>query len=142
MEDENLEIKPISQIMMTPIIDVIMIMLLFFMIAYARSSPQFYAQKVDVPSSKTSKNLNKGKKTVEISINKKGVLTIKDQRVDLKKLANYLQESKKKGIKKVIIRGDKKAPYEKVIAVIDEVKTAQIPQVLLLTQKVQVQEDK
>lgn len=127
--------KPIAQIILTPVIDVVMILLLFFMIAYSRTSPQFYAQKVDLPHSSTALKELEKEENVEIVIDEKGNLVLNKKVVSLAELSSFLSQQKKQGVKKAIIRGDKKAPYQTVIQVIDQIKEAQIEKVLLLTQK-------
>jgi len=129
------KLKPIAQIILTPVIDVVMILLLFFMIAYSRSSPQFYAQKVELPPSSSAQKETEDKKTVEIAIDAGGELILDRQKIEPSSLPEILSESKGRGVDKVIIRGDRKAPYEKIIEVMDLVKEARIEKVLLLTRK-------
>ncbi len=129
------KLKPIVQIIMTPIIDVIMIMLLFFMIAYSRSSPHFYAQKVEIPKSSTSEKLDKDKKNISIAIDKDGNIIFDKKNISLEQLKKLLIDKKNKGIDKVTLRGDKNAPYFKIIVIIDHVKESGIKKVLLLTKK-------
>ncbi len=133
MKSKNL--KPIAQIILTPIIDVVMILLLFFMIEYSKTSPKINAQKVDIPYSQTALKLLKEKKTIEIVVDKNGIIFIQNNKILSKDLSLYLKNSKTKGIEKVIIRGDKKSPYEKIIYIIDQVKNSGIKKVLLLTKK-------
>lgn len=132
---ENKRLKPIAQIIMTPIIDVVMIMLLFFMIAYARSSPSFFAQRVEVPKSTTAEEVKQDKTSLEISISREGEIIVEKQKLNLNELDSHLRFNKNRGIEKVIIRGDQAAPYAKIIEVIDKVKENQISKVLLLTKK-------
>lgn len=139
---EEIKKKPIAQVMMTPIIDVMMIMLLFFMIAYARSSPAFYAQKVEIPPSSTAQNWKKSKKTIEITVDSRGSIIVNNRPISPALLKQFLGEQKKKhASNKVVVRGDQSAPYEKIIFIIDQVKESGIPRVLLLTRKKEKQGD-
>jgi biopolymer transport protein ExbD len=133
MQDNKLKVS--TGIIMTPIIDVIMILLLFFMIAYSKTTPQFYAQKVDIPNAGSSEKLEKDKTTTEIIVDEKGAIFFQNQQLNTLLLTKTLSELKQKGIKNIIIRGEKKSPYEKIILVMDKVKLAGIPKVLLVTRK-------
>jgi biopolymer transport protein ExbD len=103
------------------------------MIAYSRSSPHFYAQKVELPSSTTPEKLEEDQKILEISVDEKGQIIVNNRTMEVSEIQKFLK--KRPGMEKIIVRGDQKAPYEKIILVIDQIKEAGIPRVLLLTRK-------
>ncbi|HCL57710.1 MAG TPA: hypothetical protein DHW82_11985 [Spirochaetia bacterium] len=127
--------KPIAEIMLAPLIDIMMIFLLFFMIAYSRTSVQFYAQKVDIPKSSSAQKNEKKDTVIELAIDSEGIIFIDNQKFSPEDLKNYLIQKKQQGIEEVILRGDQKAPYQKIIFVIDKVKQSGISKVMLLTKK-------
>ena len=123
--------KIIKDIILTPIVDITLIILLFFMIAYSRTSPNFSAQKVEIPSAKNIDSFKRDEKTAEISINEKGIVSINNKIVDNNLVKLEVSKLKVDGIDKFIIKGDKNTPYEKIIEVMDILKENKIQKIFL-----------
>jgi len=123
--------KIIKDIILTPIVDITLIILLFFMIAYSRTSPNFSAQKVEIPSAKNIDSFKRDEKTAEISINEKGIVSINNKIVDNNLVKLEVSKLKVDGIDKFIIKGDKNTPYEKIIEVMDILRENKIQKIFL-----------
>jgi len=135
-------LKPIAQIILIPVIDFMMALLVFFLVAYSKNSLDFFSQKIEVPGSSTAEKVSKDKQTLNLNINKDGEISIDDERIDSQKLSKIIADRKKTGIDKVNIKGDSQAPYERIIFTIDQVKEAGIHKITLLTRKLPKPEKK
>jgi len=101
------------------------------MIAYSRTSPNFSAQKVEIPSAKNIDSFKRDEKTAEISINEKGIVSINNKIVDNNLVKLEVSKLKVDGIDKFIIKGDKNTPYEKIIEVMDILRENKIQKIFL-----------
>ncbi|HOJ50075.1 MAG TPA: biopolymer transporter ExbD [Spirochaetota bacterium] len=123
--------KIIKEIIITPIVDITLIVLLFFMIAYSRTSPNFSAQKVEIPSAKNIDNFQRDDKTGEISINSKGVISINNKIIDKQNLKIEISKLKTSGVNKIILKGDKNTTYDSIIEIMDLIKENKIDKIFL-----------
>lgn len=110
----------------TPLIDVVFLLLIFFMV-----STQFVSftkrMEVALPKSKAGKVV-KEKKVMVIEMTAQGEIFLNGHPVSLKRLETIL-EKEKKAIRSVTIRADKSLPYGDVVRVMGICKAAGAPEI-------------
>ena len=106
---------------LTPLIDVVFLLLIFFMV-----STTFDKQtnlKVDLPDAVTQNTKDKDEKQLVVTINRKGEYAVNDKmlvRHDLATLkAALLKFSEGDNSLPIIIKGDRQAPYQATITLLD-----------------------
>ena len=108
--------KEISDINMTPFVDIILVVLIIFMI-----TATFIVEgkiKLNLPKSKTAETGKQIKKDIEISIKKTGELFLNGHPVSIKELKEKLKQLKKAdGV--IVLRSDKDTKFQRIISVID-----------------------
>jgi len=116
---------------MIPLIDVVFLLLVAF-IFFAVSMTVNRGIPVNLPVSSAVQV--KEKECLEITIRKNGAVFLNREAVDLQSLAPRLAllHRESPGVE-IIISGDREAPYESVISVIDVVKKAGISRLSLKT---------
>jgi biopolymer transport protein ExbD len=123
------EKKLLSEINVTSLVDVTLVLLIIFMI----TSPLMQLGiEVDLP--KASSKPMERRETLTITIRKDGVLSIGGDLVPLAALGRSLEAAKAKGTKGVLIRADQQVPYGAVIKVLDEARKQGIVEVGLVTE--------
>ncbi len=120
----------ISEINITPLVDVMLVLLIIFMI----TSPMLVAGiNIDLPETKASPVSGQDEPLV-INIDKKGelyLLETKINRNELKtKLSNVLKEKKDS---RIFVRGDKNVNYGEVVRVVAEIQAAGFNKVALIS---------
>ncbi len=119
--------KKFSEINITPLVDVILVLLIIFMV----TTPMLVKGiKVNLPKTSSSSG-NVGKKDIVISIDVNGNYYIDKVKLDKKALTDFLKSHKDKD---VIIKSDKDVAYGVVVNVIDIAKSSGINRVGLATQ--------
>jgi len=116
---------------LTPIIDVIFILLIFFMVSSVFKKEDF-ALKLDLPSAQ-AKALEVKQDEVLIEINTL-FYAIKGIKVPFASLKNHLADIKNKN-KTIIVRIDKKVSYERVIKVLDILQQYDLNNLALITKE-------
>lgn len=106
----------ISGINVTPLVDVVLVLLVIFMI----TAPQLYqdALKVNLPQAKTGEDQSKS--TLQIVVDAQGAITIDKKPFSLDELTAHVQNSKPQA---AIIMADKKVEHGRVIIIIDLLKS-------------------
>ena len=118
-----------SDINVTNLVDVIMVLLIIFML----TAPFIQAGiKVQLPKAKST--VIKETEAVVISVNEKGEIFINDEKVDEKQLGDALMTLKVAGEERVFVRADKDVAYGVVMNVIGEVKSVGINDVGMITE--------
>ncbi|RXJ99170.1 biopolymer transporter ExbD [Arcobacter sp. CECT 8986] len=114
---------------LTPIIDVVFILLIFFIVTSVFKKEQL-ALMLDLPSS-NAKEMEVEKKQVyiELSENK---LAIKGNEVTFKSLEDELKDIKDKK-KPIVVRIDKNVKYERVVKVLDLLQKLDLNNLALIT---------
>lgn len=115
----------------TPLIDVVFILLIFFMVTSVFKKNEL-ALILDLPTSNaSSKEVTKDELTIELSEKSIGY---KGKVVSLKELDDELAQITQKE-KSIIFRIDKKVKYEKVIEILDVLQKHDLHNLALITQK-------
>jgi biopolymer transport protein TolR len=121
----------ISQINVTPLVDVMLVLLIIFMVA-APILQQGVA--IDLPEVRAG-NLESGEQPMVVSIDAAGAVYLDESPYDLLKLATTVgQLVERDATRKVFIRADAGVPYGKVMEVMATVRAAGVTQVGLVTE--------
>ena len=121
--------KVISQINVTPFVDVMLVLLIVFMITAPLLT---VGVSVDLPKTKASQLNSKGDPII-ISIKKNGALFIQEREIDTVQLLPRLKaiSSGNKNLR-VYVRGDKDVPYGLVLDMIAKIKGSGFKKVALV----------
>ena len=125
MKTHNLyqrEERELISINITPLIDIVFLLLVFFMLA--TSFIQKSTIEVNLSSGKTSK-IDNEKNTVVVILNKKGLIYLNNKLINISNIRNEINNIVKKNPKySILIKSHKKIPVQKVIRLIEEVRLA------------------
>lgn len=123
-EDDN---KPLAEINMIPLIDVMLVLLVLFIITVPLLVPHYL--QVEMPQI-ASINLMPVSTPIELTINKRGELLWHGTHVDSAKLVTRLHEAKQQAISPTVqLQADKTIPYQRVVEVLAIVQEAGITQI-------------
>lgn len=118
--------------MMTPMIDVVFLLLIFFMVTYTQAEK--YAQTVSLARSSTSKQVNV-QKILVVTLTKQGDIYIGKEKISRDKLKQRLKEYVKTSKeKRIILRGDEYVNYGKLMELMDLAKNSGVKRVSLATE--------
>ena len=123
--------KPMSEINVTPFVDVMLVLLIIFMVA----APMM-TQGVDVSLPEvTAESLSQEEEVpFVVSVNNKGHIYINDFRVEPEKFgAKLIAVFKEKPRQKVFLRADKSVPYGVVVDVMAKIRAAGIKKLGMIT---------
>ena len=125
--------SPMSEINVTPMVDVMLVLLIIFMV----TAPLLVAGvPVDLPDSKAGA-LDQERKPVQISLDAAGTLTVDDRPVapaDLgPRLAAIAASSREPGGPRIFLRADRALDYGRVMAVMGEINAAGLRKVALVS---------
>ena len=116
------EEKELISINITPLIDIVFLLLVFFMLA--TSFIQKSTIEVNLSSEKTTEVDNK-KNNVVLILNKKGLIYLNNKLINISNIKNEISNIVKKNPKyNILIKSHKKIPVQKVIRLIEEVRLA------------------
>ena len=125
MKTHNLyqrEERELISINITPLIDIVFLLLVFFMLA--TSFIQKSTIEVNLSSGKTIK-IDNEKNTVVVILNKKGLIYLNSKLINISNIRNEINNIVKKNPKyNILIKSHKKIPVQKVIRLIEEVRLA------------------
>ena len=121
--------RVISQINVTPFVDVMLVLLIVFMITAPLLT---VGVSVDLPKTKASQLNSKGDPII-ISIKKNGELYIQEREIDILQLLPRLKaiSSGNKNLR-IYVRGDKDVPYGLVLDTISKIKNSGFKKVALV----------
>ncbi len=115
------QIRPSPDINLTPLIDVVFLLLIFFMV-----STTFQKEtriKIELPEATTEANAEEAPKVLDVSVDKDGTFYVNEKEVVNTKLATLKRAIEKaaKGKKDlpVVISADARTPHQAVIKVLD-----------------------
>ena len=121
--------EPMSEINVTPFVDVMLVLLIVFMITAPLLT---VGVSVDLPKTKASQLNSKGDPII-ISIKKNGELYIQEREIDTLQLLPRLKaiSSGNKNLR-IYVRGDKDVPYGLVLDTIAKIKSSGFKKVALV----------
>ena len=130
MSFERRERHIIREINLVPLIDVLLVVLFFYMII----SPMM-SRGLDVNLPKSEANTVKPEERIVLTVTRSQELFVEQERVDISRLRNVLDSIRKtKPLVNVYLRADKDAPYGAVVQVMDIVKRAGIDRLGMVTE--------
>ena len=116
------EEKELISINITPLIDIVFLLLVFFMLA--TSFIQKSTIEVNLSSGKTVKVDNEKNRAVVI-LNKKGLIYLNNKLINVTNIRKEINNIVEKNPKyRILIKSHKKVPVQKVIRLIEEVRLA------------------
>ena len=119
------------QLMLSPMIDMIFLLLVFFIVSTMYMS-EIKTIPIRFPVAQNSETVSKS--NFAVTVKKDGVLYLEDNKIEIKQLvANAAAESKRDAAFSVIIRADGGANYKTVIKLMDELKGAGVTRFGLAT---------
>ncbi len=119
------------QLMLSPMIDMIFLLLVFFIVSTMYMS-EIKTIPIRLPVAQNSETVSKS--DFAVTVKKDGVLYLEDNKIEMKQLvANAAAESKRDAAFSVIIRADGEANYKTVIKLMDELKGAGVTRFGLAT---------
>jgi biopolymer transport protein TolR len=121
----------ISDINITPLVDVMLVLLVIFMV----TAPMLmHGVKVDLPRTE-SKSIKTEEDPLILSITKERLILIEDYKVESGALQEKLEKIfANRAVKEIFLQADKDVPYGYVIKVMSEVKEAGITKVGMITE--------
>ncbi len=131
-QQKSTSYKPMSEINVTPFVDVMLVLLVIFMVTAPLLT---VGVSVDLP--KTKAKVIPGKdEPLAITIDSSGKIFIQDTEVELNTLTARLKAiSNNRQDSRIFIRGDKNIDYGKVMEVMSEITAAGFNKVSLITEK-------
>ena len=116
------EEKELISINITPLIDIVFLLLVFFMLA--TSFIQKSTIEVNLSSGKTIK-IDNEKNTAIVILNKKGLIYLNNKLINVTNIRKEINNIVEKNPKyRILIKSHKKIPVQKVIRLIEEVRLA------------------
>ena len=119
-----------SEINVTPLVDVMLVLLVIFMI----TAPMMISGiNVDLPDTRSAP-LKGHDEPLAISVDKNGSIYIMDTKIDETNLVNKLKAiTHAKMDTRIFVRGDKSLSYGKIMSVVGEINAAGFSKVALIT---------
>jgi biopolymer transport protein ExbD len=122
--------RPKSSIDMTPLMDIIFLVLIFFMVGTTFEMNR--SLKMNLPETLTAEgNLSENKILLEADID--GNIAVNGQKVDLASLSETILNLSPTETTEVYIMGDENVPYKTVVQIMDIVKILGLEQISLVT---------
>ena len=121
----------LSDINVTPLVDVMLVLLIIFMVT---APMMMHGVKVNLPKTE-SKSIKTKEDPLLLTITKQKLVFIEDYKVELKALKKKLKKIfGDRAEKEILLQGDKDVPYGFVIKVMSQVKEAGITKVGMITE--------
>jgi biopolymer transport protein TolR len=128
--------KPMSEINVTPMVDVMLVLLIIFMVAAPLMT---VGVPIDLPKTQ-ARQLNTEQKPVTVSVNPEGVIFVGDTQVPLEGVVEAVTAASTNGIEdRVYVRGDGTASYGAVMQVMGALSGAGFTKIGLLTDQAEKQ---
>lgn len=114
---------PLTQLNLTPLLDTAFCLLIIFMV----SAPLMtQGVEVDLPKTRTVRELPADKDHLVLSVKKDGTLYLDEYKVELDQLEGHLKTLVANQKKSLFLMADKEVPYGTVVTVMGEIKAAGI----------------
>lgn len=120
----------LSSLSMTPLIDIVFLLLIFFLVT-TRFSEEDHELEVMLPTASEAKPLVVKPKEIFINVDSKGAYFIGSKKMELEEMEEMLSMADVNNPtgQTVIIRADKRCTWDKVVAAINACQRAGIPDV-------------
>ena len=133
METPNKERTVLSEINVTPFVDVMLVLLVIFMV----TAPLMQSGvEVDIPETESKQAIETKESDIVLTINSKSEIFINKTKIGLKTLKSKLQEIYKgKRKKEIYLRADKTIPYGFIVKVMAIAKNSGIDSMGMITEQ-------
>lgn len=112
---------PMSEINVTPFVDVMLVLLIIFMVAAPMLT---VGVPIDLPESRASA-LNSDKEPITVSVNAEGQVFIQDTEVAIEEVVPRLEAIAEAGYQeRIYVRGDRDAGYGEIMRVMGRISSA------------------
>ncbi len=130
MDLEEGQSRLMADINVTPLVDVMLVLLIIFMVT---APMMMHGVKVDLPRTE-SRNIKTEEDPLLLTITKKGEIFVEDYKVEYKDLRGKLERifANRAG-KEILLEADKEVPYGLVMRIMAQVKEAGITKVGMIT---------
>jgi len=123
--------RPLSEINVTPLVDVMLVLLIVFMVT---APLMMVGVPVQLPKT-TATKVSQPSKPVIVSVTKDAKVFLREEEVEQAALATRLRELKDANKDTIVyVRGDRTVPYGKVMEVMGQVTQAGFPKVSLIAE--------
>ncbi len=123
--------KPLSEINVTPFVDVMLVLLIVFMITAPLLT---VGVPIDLPKTK-ARSIAESEEPLVISVNAEGVVFIQDTEVEIENLVPRLKAiTENKADTRIYLRGDRNVEYGRVMEVMGTVNIAGFTRVAMITE--------
>lgn len=113
----------LNEINVTPFVDVMLVLLIIFMVTAPLMTQ---GVEVDLPTTRTVKNLPQDSEHLILSVKKDGSMFLDEYKIGLDELQAHLSRLVSKQKKQLFLRADKEVAYGIVVEVMGEIKAAGI----------------
>lgn len=113
----------LNEINVTPFVDVMLVLLIIFMVTAPLMTQ---GVEVDLPTTRTVKNLPQDSEHLVLSVKKDGSLFLDEYQVAMDELQAHLKRLVSKQKKQLFLRADAEVSYGTVVRVMGEIKAAGI----------------
>ena len=122
---------PMSEINVTPFVDVMLVLLVIFMVTAPLLT---VGVQVDLPET-SADSLSEEQEPLTLTINSKGEIFIQESKVDYDKIiAKILAVSKNRTDTRIYVRGDKTINYGRVLEIMGTLSGAGVSKVALISE--------
>jgi biopolymer transport protein TolR len=123
--------QPVAEINMTPLIDVMLVLLVIFIIAAPLMTSSV---KLELPKTENTSNVDAPEGTLVVSLKANGALFLKDSEISAASLATVFETAAKKNAQTELhIRADKKVPYGEVAKLMSTAQTKGLVRIGFIT---------
>jgi len=134
MQGPKSETRPMADINVTPLVDVILVLLIIFMVT---APVMQQGVDVDLPQT-TSQPMEGQEQRLVVTINAKREVFINQEKVDPALLRRHLERSTAARLnREVFLRADRTVPYGFVVRIMAEIKNAGIEKLGMVTEPVE-----
>lgn len=124
----------LAEINVTPFVDVMLVLLIIFMVTAPLMTQ---GVEVDLPTTRTVKNLPQDKDHLVLSVKQGGELFLDEYQVEFSDLGEHLKRLVAAQKKQLFLRADKNVPYGLVVEVMGEIKGAGIDKLGIVAEQKQ-----
>jgi biopolymer transport protein ExbD len=143
MERQGTNDSIIAEINITPLTDVMLVLLIIFMVTatFFVTEP---AMEVDLPPAVSSERATRGNGEITVIVNREGHLFVEGQSVSADRLTQALMDAARRvesDRKLVVVRGDREAAYGQIIWIMDSARLVGLRHVSLATEEPEERSD-
>ncbi|MFL2931837.1 MAG: ExbD/TolR family protein [bacterium] len=127
----------LSDINVTPLVDVMLVLLIIFMVTAPLLETKNQSINLNLPKVKTGQKANINETAIIVSIDKQGVIYLNDseiQQLNLKKKLEILFSNRSK--KEIFLKADSLIPYGNVMRVMDLIRSSGIKKISMVTEPI------